>query len=205
MHVIEFFGPPTSGKTTLTSKVMKELDLPSSCLCYGEEKKLDPHITLGLQFKAKCFLLALFIASVQRSPIAVFSDFVSWRKWAQRASREWLMAFAWRKVLLTELKDKQIIISDSRFFSKFLFEIADPRNVCETELFSFFLRWLKALPNIVDIMVISLRTDSSILLDRANKRQKNKVRKELDLQARNLFLSNSLSVQLKIEQELRNL
>lgn len=199
--IIEFIGPPASGKSTLSEDLHRAI--PSdikSVRIHIDPANLKQYLSVALRMKAQLCYLSLLAWSVGTT--RALGDRQSWIQWARRTQREWIYCAAWRAYLNAELRSYEVVISDSRLLNKFILEGADPRNSAGERLWPLLFWWVDRLPDIEAPVIVSVRAEVEDLLKRASLRTRNIVRRGLSSEEREQFYRRAVRLQGLVEKRM---
>lgn len=191
--VIQFVGPPCSGKTAISGILFNELKNKNLKVLYLEKRPEDfKNFYNFLDKILRQFLLVLVAL--------VFLPFLIKNKkssakpslnWIHRLGNEYKNSIICRRYVKSKIGQFDVIIADHCLESMYLFEMADPRNLAGFKLWPVINFFMKHFPKIKMDNSYFIWAEPKILADRL--KYKNKiVRKDLSGQEIDIFFSNSL-------------
>lgn len=145
--VIQFIGPPCSGKTAISKIVEEKIRQQNFRVFYFDKK---PEQAAYSRFVYKILKLILFFLVF----IFSLSAINKLRKiglknnlaWIRRFCSEWHNSIISRRYLLSLISQYDYIIADHCLESMYLFELADPRNVLGLKLYRLAIYFMKYFP-----------------------------------------------------------
>ena len=217
MKIVEIIGSPASGKSSLSRKIYEYL---LTC-------NANPHLlsfeTVNIQnlrrdhTKKRDMFLRVFLVVVIAfrtltctSWMKLGKNLWGWIAWLRRVSAEWIDCVIHRRLLLNGDLNCDVAICDSRILGKYLFEMADPRNMAGLKIFNTFLFGQNLMPVIPVHELIVTKMDHKDVMRFAGSRSSNPVRKELSDEEREKFFKEAqvlsdLILKSKIVSSVENL
>jgi len=184
--IVELIGMPGAGKTELCAEICKGLREKNKKIFEINSENVDP---LELRVKYKSLLSTLIrggiVFLILLSSLPYFfrwgngTNGRGWISWVRRVSREWFDCVVYRKFVQNISEDYDFIVCDSKFSGKYIYEIADPRNVVGINMLGVFMCGLRCSPKIPIRHMVILQVDPRVAYQRVKGRTFNQVRKEL--------------------------
>ena len=209
-RIIEFIGGPASGKSSLAERLQDRLSTAGAdCVLLNSESLgtdcSRPYRRIFDWVRASLVLRRAIVRRVLSSG-DVPDDVIrteSWQGWVRRLRKEWLNCAACRRYVARRCRDRDAVICDSRLLGKFLYEGADPRNAVGATIVDVLCSLAVGLPLPVIDLVIVVKAPARVAAMRADTRERNRIRPDLDHDQRQAFFEGVESLSCDIEARIR--
>lgn len=197
--VIQFIGPPCSGKTAI-SKIVEEKIRQQNFRVFYLDKKPEQGVYSRFSDKIlkiiSFFLVFIFSLSAvsKLRKIGLKNNLA----WIRRFCSEWHNSIISRRYLLSIISQYDYVIADHCLESMYLFELADPRNILGLKLYGLANYFMKYFPAIKIENSFFVYAAHDVLKERLKYKSK-EVRSGLSDEQKDIFFRTAIELLNKLK------